>query len=1024
MITLPTAFLSKDDIKMYYTKHIFRRGESYFYDGRVADIKEEPEEHSWTVKVKGSEMYIVSVTYHRGRLSTYCECMAYEKYGECKHEVAAMLGISQMEEGVVDEESILLSMQYEKTNKFMDLFTSFQQSTIETTQKTAKKPLKVQFICDLQQRGYSSSSALLSIQMKIGTDRLYVVRNIKEFLKKVENGQEHEFTKKFSYEPEEHYFLKEDKEIISLLHDMCQNENLYRQAITSYWSRQSINEKEMIIPPIAADALFAKLIARGFVFEYFQDTYEEIEFKDGVLPFSFEIQTLEEQEDFLLSFDEFEDMTYLDAYGWLFFKGTFYRPDPEKKILLKELLQFQDQSHTPELRINRSQIGSFLSNVLPGLRSLGKVKLDSKMAGHIQQPELHTKIFLEEKDNRVYARLEYHYGAFSFNPFEEETKEPASHVILIRDSEKEREIMSIIEHSSLKFNGKQLYLEDDPDSIYEFMHYILPDLQDKAEILIAGEIQSYFQQNEYTPTTTIDMASRGNYLEVNFDIQGIDRKEVDLVLRSIVEKKRYYRLPDGQFISLENEEFKSIEKLMEELNIRKNDLNRQQIQVPLYRGLQVDDIMKAGNKYAVKLGKGFRTLINHLKNPEDIEYDIPDNLRATLREYQKTGFHWFKSLSHYQLGGILADDMGLGKTLQSISFILSVMKMEDRPKTFLVVAPASLVYNWKSEFEKFAPDIKTEVIIGTPKERRELLEKTDKADVLITSYPTLRQDLGLYENRVFDTIFLDEAQAVKNPITKTAAAVRQIQANQKFALSGTPIENSLDELWSIFQVVLPGFFPSRQEFRRLPQEKISRMVRPFILRRMKKDVLKELPEKIETNHYSELTKPQKELYLAYLDKIQKEAVQSMEAEGFNKNRIKILAGLTRLRQLCCHPALFIENYQEESGKLEELIDIVKNAIESGKRLLIFSQFSSMLKMIDRRMKFEGIQNFYLDGQTPSKDRLQMADQFNSGEKDVFLISLKAGGTGLNLTGADTVILYDLWWNPAVEEQAAGFHHKS
>jgi SNF2 family DNA or RNA helicase len=433
--------------------------------------------------------------------------------------------------------------------------------------------------------------------------------------------------------------------------------------------------------------------------------------------------------------------------------------------------------------------------------------------------------------------------------------------------------------------------------------------------------------------------------------------------------------------------------------------------------------MKAGNKYAVKLGKEFRTLINHLKNPEDIEYDIPDNLQATLREYQKTGFQWFKSLSYYQLGGILADDMGLGKTLQSISYILSVMNQEDRPKTFLVVAPASLVYNWKNEFTKFAPVIKTEVIIGAPNERRELLEKIDRTDVLITSYPTLRQDIDLYENRVFDTIFLDEAQAVKNPITKTAAAVRHIQASQKFALSGTPIENSLDELWSIFQVVLPGFFPSQQEFRRLPQEKISRMVRPFILRRMKKDVLKELPEKIETNHYSELTIPQKELYLAYLDKIQKEAVQSMEAEGFNKNRIKILAGLTRLRQLCCHPSLFIENYQGDSGKLEELIDIVKNAIESGKRLLIFSQFSSMLKMIDRRMKLEGIQNFYLDGQTPSKDRLQMADQFNSGEKDVFLISLKAGGTGLNLTGADTVILYDLWWNPAVEEQAAGRAHR-
>ncbi|WP_412733808.1 SNF2 helicase associated domain-containing protein [Heyndrickxia acidicola] len=1019
---MPTSFLSKDEIKIYYTNQIFKRGESYFYEGRVADIKEEPEEHSWTVKVKGSEMYIVSITYHRGNLSTYCECMAYEKYGECKHEVAALLGISQLEMGLKNE-SILHSMQYEKTDKFMELFTNIQQTAIETTQKTAKKPLTVEFICTLQRRGLSNSSALLAIQMKVGVDRLYVVRNMNDFLQKVENGQEHEFTKKFSYEPDEHYFIKEDKEILSLLQGIRENENLYSQTSTFYWAKQSNNDKEMIIPPLAADTLFAKLIDRGFVFEYFQETFESIKFKDGMLPFSFEIQALEGDEDFLFSFDELKDMTYLHAYGWLFYKGSFYRPDSEKKDLIKELLEFQTHTYIPELRINRSQMGSFLSNVLPGLRTLGKVELDSKMAEHIQQPALHTKIFIEEKEKKLYLRLEYHYGAFAFNPFDEEQKDPAGNVILIRDSEKEQEIMSIIEHSSLKFNGKQLYLEDDPDSIYEFMYYILPELQDKAEILMAGEIESYFRQSEFTPTTTIDVGTQGNYLEVNFDIQGIDRKEIDLILRSIVEKKRYYRLSDGQFISLENEEFRSIDKLIEELNIRKKEFNSQQIYVPLYRGLQVDDVLNTGNKYAVKMGKGFRKLIHHLKNPEDNEYDIPDSLQATLREYQKTGFQWLKSLSHYQFGGILADDMGLGKTLQSISFILSLMKQNNHSASFLVVAPASLVYNWKSEFNKFAPDIKTEVIAGGPKERRALLEKNDNADVLITSYPTLRQDIDFYEHRVFDTIILDEAQVVKNPITKTAAAVRQIQARQKFALSGTPIENSLDELWSIFQIVLPGFFPSQLEFRRMPQEKISRMVRPFILRRLKKDVLKELPPKIETNHYSELTKSQKELYLAYLDKIQKEAVESMESDGFNKNRIRILAGLTRLRQLCCHPSLFIENYQKESGKLEALLEIVKNAMESGKRLLIFSQFSSMLKLIDQRLKQEGIANFYLDGQTPSQDRLQMADRFNSGEKDVFLISLKAGGTGLNLTGADTVILYDLWWNPAVEEQAAGRAHR-
>src|SRR5699024_7135165 len=328
--------------------------------------------------------------------------------------------------------------------------------------------------------------------------------------------------------------------------------------------------------------------------------------------------------------------------------------------------------------------------------------------------------------------------------------------------------------------------------------------------------------------------------------------------------------------------------------------------------------------------------------------------------------------------------MGLGKTVQTIAYLLS--EKSERPH--LVVVPSSVIYNWRNECERFAPSLQVEVIAGTPEERKQLLEATDSADIWITSYGTIRQDIDMYRTKTF----------------------QEIKATKRFALSGTPIENNIDELWAIFQVILPGLMPSLKDFRKLEAEKISSLTRPFILRRVKEEVLKELPEKIESVHVSELTKEQKNLYVGYLQDLQKMASDSIAANNFQQNRMKILAGLTRLRQLCCHPSLFIENYEGRSGKLDDLMETVQEMKESGRRMLIFSQFTSMHELFIQELEKQGIEYFYLHGQTPAKERIEMSNAFNEGEKSVFLISLRAGGTGLNLTGADTVILYDLWWN--------------
>ena len=662
---------------------------------------------------------------------------------------------------------------------------------------------------------------------------------------------------------------------------------------------------------------------------------------------------------------------------------------------------------------------------MPGLKKIGQVEMAEEVRDQVINPPLHVKIYMDRQEERLFAKVEYHYGNLVLDPFQPgQGEEMENGMILIRETEKEQQVMKIIESTAIKYNGKECYLEGEEET-YDFLFTSVPKLHRLAEVYMTDGVKSLLQYKEHEPVTKIDMDSGGHLLEISFDMEGIDGQEVKEILQSVVEKKKYYRLSNGAFLSLEDDGFQTMNRLFSELQIHKDQVQEGVMQLPVYRCLQISEIMNSVNPYAAKLGKNFRRLIQDLKNPDTLDYEVPESLSAKLRDYQQFGYQWLKTMAHYRLGGILADDMGLGKTVQAITYLLSEKEenqKENERRPSLIVSPASLVYNWKSEFEKFAPDLEVVVAYGAPEERYVFL-RDHKPDVFITSYPLLRQDLELYEKVEFDSLILDEAQAIKNHMTKTAKAVKQIKAAKRFALSGTPIENSLDELWSIFDGILPGFFRTHHAFRNMDQEKIAQMVRPFILRRVKQDVLKELPEKIETVYQSELTKSQKELYVGYLEKIKQETKESIQKEGFDKSRMKILAGLTRLRQLCCHPALFLENYTGPSGKLDQLMEIIENALENKQRILVFSQFTSMLHIIREGLDKTNVGYFYLDGHTPSKVRVEMTERFNEGENDLFLISLKAGGTGLNLTGADTVILYDLWWNPAVEEQAAGRAHR-
>lgn len=991
------------NIQNLFPAVIYRRGLAYFQQGRVRDLLYDINNRIWSATVQGTEDYFVEIdTNHleNGSVGTYCDCPAFETYDSCKHVAAALIYITKKpSSGDMLEKS---TQDYQTSTKLIESIASMEQHEPTTDYLLQKTPLHVEYYCK-----WSHDRKLL-VEWKTGEKRPYVVKNAHQFLEDVMNGNSHYFTKNFTYSPDVHYILKQDMEIFEMLFSVLQNQQIY--IVRTFYHDPYSSERSVVIPPLVAKQLLEKLIDRDFTVETKEGKFQEIGIVKDDLPFQFALSKNSKGE-LDLAIPDMASMLYFKPYQLLFNKGTFYFPLKGQLPIIEHINRLGVSNRT--LPISKSQADVFISEVLPSLKKIGDVQISKNVASEIKQAPLRAKLFLDVQDESIVGKLEYHYGDEIINPFQGREQ---NEVIIIRDVAKEKQIMQLIEHANFHYNGKELYIETkDEADLYDFLYHILPLLDQHVELFLTSKIKNFIVENEPAPSTNVRVESSSNLLEIGFSMDGIEDKEISHILNAVMEKKRYYRLASGALLSLEGEEFASVQQLFSDLDIRKSDIHDGNLQVPVYRGMQVDELIDTKKNY----DPSFRKLLHQLKSPEEQIYPIPENLQADLRNYQQTGFQWFKSLSDYYLGGILADDMGLGKTLQAIAYILS----EKRDKPHLIVTPSSVLYNWKNEMEKFSPVLHVAIMAGTPAERKEKISELAHMDVWITSYATLRQDIEHYSDLSFQTLILDEAQYIKNYATKTSQAIRKIKAGRRFALSGTPIENSIDELWAIFQVILPGLMPNQRTFKQLSNEKIAMLTKPFILRRLKQDVLKELPEKIESVHVSELTTEQKKLYLGYLRELQQEAAQSIKGDGFNKNRMKILAGLTRLRQLCCHPSLFIDNYEGQSGKLEQLMETVRSAIANGRRMLIFSQFTSMHEIIMQKLEQEGFDYFYLHGQTPSQERVEMSSRFNEGEKSIFLISLKAGGTGLNLTGADTVILYDLWWNPAVEDQATGRAHR-
>ena len=552
-----------------------------------------------------------------------------------------------------------------------------------------------------------------------------------------------------------------------------------------------------------------------------------------------------------------------------------------------------------------------------------------------------------------------------------------------------------------------------------------------AELSRLGEVQvsETFGRLAHGTTPRVQVRVRSEagsgLIDLTLRSDDLPSAELHALLSSYRQRKRYHRLRDGSLVDLFDADLAEAARLADELSLTARELARGTVRVPSYKAFLVDALTTDTDKDA-----SFLEMLDDFRTVDADAYEPPAALAERLRPYQVAGFKWLSALFDMGFGGILADEMGLGKSVQVISLLLA---RRGRGQT-LVVCPASLVYNWIAEFAKFAPQLDVVAVTGTAAERRALRAERGH-EVLVTSYDLLRRDVEDYAAEQLWCVVLDEAQYVKNHQTLAARAVKTLDARHRLALTGTPVENRLSELWSIFDFLMPGLLGSYERFREryeLPiaegDEYATATLRaatgPFVLRRLKAQVLSDLPEKLEQVVTCRMGSTQRGLYAAR-EQALREALANGGAGGqdLGQERLAVLAELTRLRQLCCDPRLVYEDYDGGSAKLDTIWQLVMRAMDAQAKVLVFSQFTSFLALIAERLDHEGVGYYTITGATPKEQRVKLVNAFNGDDTPVFLVSLRAGGTGLNLVGASVVIHADPWWNIAVQDQATDRAHR-
>ena len=886
------------------------------------------------------------------------------------------------------------------------------------------------------------------LEARIGREKRYIVKNLLEFAQAVHSGKRVEYGKGMAFEHVPSAFAPESRPFLDLLLEEADAYIRHYEEMRGHAGLPLPVMRALTLGSAARDRLFDLLEGKEVQTEDEKGAERvcRVERKDP--RFSVEVEARGDGiavtvPSALTSFRG-EQRLYVADGLHLFGCSELYTET--MGVFLEQMEQggreCGSRKEKRELLVGSRDIPLFYARVLEGMEALGILQ-SPEIDWEKYRPEALKARFEFDSDSPDELRLRptLSYGDFTFSPLADE------HVPreICRDVPAEFYISRLITRyfSYWEDESGELVIRGDEEALYQVLSEGMPQFQEVGEVWLSESVRHL--RALPPPEVSMGVSLGGGWLDLKIETAGIDPAELLQVLSEYRQKKKYYRMKNGEFLQLSGGGLQALDSLTADLGLTKSEFQAGEAKIPAYRAFYLDSLSGDGRMKLFQRDEAYGMMVRDLKTAQSVSYAVPAVLEKTLREYQKIGYTWMRTLARYHFGGILADDMGLGKTLQVIALLTAFYqeKTEQKaagnegsgselPLPSLIVCPASLVYNWGQEFARFSPEIRVLLIAGTAKERQEQLEEqmrmeaSEGAQVIITSYDLLKRDRAAYLGRTFEYEIIDEAQVIKNAKTQGAKAVKEISANARFALTGTPVENRLSELWSIFDFLMPGFLYGYRKFREryeLPIVKnqdpealtaLRRMTGPFVLRRLKKDVLRELPGKEERIVYSAASGRQQKLYTASALKL-KEALAGGAWSGNGK--LEVLSQLMRLRQICCDPALCFEDYTGESAKLETCVSLIASASAAGHKILLFSQFASMLERIRERLLQEGISSHLLVGATPKEERSRMVQAFASDEVPVFLISLKAGGTGLNLTAADIVIHYDPWWNVAAQNQA-------
>ena len=881
----------------------------------------------------------------------------------------------------------------------------------------------------------------LYLSFKIGKNKLFVVKNLAKLVQEYACSAEHSLGSKDSIDFRIDKFTKQAEKYYQLLKEVVKDDNF---RILETMRSKGYADGMKRIASGANLLLFGRALDNLYGLVQGSEVEATQKLEEGNKKLSLSFREQEADISLLVSADMSKNGVFkgisLEGSMPLFYKGLDYayyvadgclnRTSLANYEKLQPLFRHVEDGRL-SLKIGRRDLNKFYHQVLPELSKCAQiVEVDTETIAKYLQPEARFSFFLDYQDGKISCVTKVHYGETEYNLLDLLNDGTLS---ASRDADKEKQFIELLRYY---FNGIDaseyaFVIEKDEDAMWNFLVHGVSQLMELGEVSSTDAFKRLKVREKLNVSVGVRLDS--GLMDLSVSSSDFSMEELLAIISSYRNKKKYHRLQSGDFVAVEAKSVEELCLMLDAMHIAPKDFVKGKMQLPAYRALYLDKMLEQNEDLYTSRDSNFRRLIKEFKTINESDFEPPQSLERILRNYQLHGYKWLRTLASYGFGGILADDMGLGKTLQTIAVLLAAKEAGEKGIS-LIVCPASLVYNWEEEFSRFAPEIKVLLIVGSQKERALKLQEAADYDVVITSYDLLKRDIDAYAEHSFNYEFIDEAQFIKNHTTAAAKSVKVIKAQHRFALTGTPIENRLSELWSIFDYLMPGYLYEYSTFKKeLEQpivkgadeaaaQRLKQLVTPFILRRLKQDVLKELPEKLEEVRVARFDAKQQALYDGQVVKTLR-LVKSQSEEELAKSKIQILAELMKLRQICCDPGLAFSNYSGASAKRELCMEMVQSALEGEHKVLIFSQFKSMLELLAEDLKREGIAYYMITGETPKERRLELVRAFNNDATPVFLISLKAGGTGLNLTGADVVIHYDPWWNVAAQNQATDRAHR-